>query len=165
MMIELRQMIPDDWEYVAQIYFEGIQTGNATFQLDKPTYEEWDFEHLKQCRIVAVANNQIIGWVALTPVSGRCIYAGVAEVSIYVSDNHRGHKVGASLLNKLILESEIEKLWTLQAGIFPENIPSIKLHERLGFREVGYREKIGKINGIWRNSLLFERRSESVGIN
>lgn len=165
MMIELRQMIPDDWEYVARIYLEGIQTGNATFQLDKPTYEEWDFAHLKQCRIVAIANNQIVGWAALTPVSGRCVYAGVAEVSIYVSDNHRGHKVGATLLSKLILESEIEKLWTLQAGIFPENIPSIKLHERLGFRKVGYREKIGKMNGLWRDALFFERRSEIVGIN
>jgi len=165
MMIELRQMISNDWENVARIYFEGIQTGNATFQLDKPSYEEWDFAHLKYCRIVAIANNQIVGWAALTPVSGRCVYAGVAEVSIYVSDNHRGHKVGAALLNKLILESEIEKLWTLQAGIFPENIPSIKLHERLGFRKVGYREKIGKMNGLWRDSLIFERRSESVGID
>ena len=165
MTIELRKMIPDDWEYVARIYFEGIQTGNATFQLDKPTYKEWDYAHLKQCRIVAIANNQIVGWAALTPVSGRCVYDGVAEVSIYVSEDYRGHKVGATLLNKLILESEIEKLWTLQAGIFPENIPSIKLHETLGFRKVGYREKIGKMNGIWRDALFFERRSESVGIN
>ena len=165
MTIELRKMIPDDWEYVARIYFEGIQTGNATFQLDKPTYKEWDYAHLKQCRIVAIANNQIVGWAALTPVSGRCVYDGVAEVSIYVSEDYRGHKVGDTLLNKLILESEIEKLWTLQAGIFPENIPSIKLHETLGFRKVGYREKIGKMNGIWRDALFFERRSESVGIN
>lgn len=158
-------MIPDDWNDVAGIYFEGIQTGNATFQLDKPTYEEWDFAHLKPCRIVAIENNKIVGWAALTPVSGRCVYAGIAEVSIYVSHNYRGQKVGATLLNKLILESEIEKLWTLQAGIFPENIPSIKIHERLGFRKVGYREKIGKMNGIWRDTLFFERRSKSVGIN
>lgn len=165
MMVELRQMIPKDWEDVARIYFEGIQTGNATFQLEKPTYEEWNAAHLKYCRIVAIANNQILGWAALTPVSGRCVYAGVAEVSIYVSHNHCGSKVGTALLNKLILESEIEKFWTLQAGIFPKNIPSIKLHERLGFRKVGYLEKIGKMNGLWLDSLLFERRSEIVGID
>ncbi|MFV5703320.1 GNAT family N-acetyltransferase [Flavobacterium sp. XS2P12] len=164
-MVELRQMNPQDWENVARIYFEGIQTGNATFQLDKPTYEEWNVGHLKNCRIVAISNNQIVGWAALTPVSDRCVYAGVAEVSIYVSDKHRGQKIGAILLAKLILKSEEENIWTLQAGIFPENIPSIKLHEQLGFRKVGYRDKIGKMNGIWRDSLLFERRSESVGID
>lgn len=165
MKIELRQMFVEDWTSVANIYKEGILTGNATFEQDVPTYEEWDNGHLKSCRIVAILNNQIVGWAALSPVSGRCVYAGVAEVSVYVSDKHRGHKIGALLLNNLIAESEKENFWTLQAGIFPENIPSIKLHEQLGFRKVGHREKIGKMSGLWRDTLLFERRSESIGIN
>ena len=115
-------MITDDWKSVAEIYKQGIQTGNATFQQEIPTYTDWDKGHLKNCRIVAIKENEIVGWAALTSVSGRCVYAGVAEVSIYVSHENRGHKIGHKLLEKLIIESEIEKIWTLQAGIFPENI-------------------------------------------
>jgi len=158
-------MIEDDWQSVSEIYKQGIATGNATFQQEIPLYKDWDSGHLRNCRFVAIKNNEIVGWAALSPVSGRCVYAGVAEVSIYVSDKNRGDKIGQKLLEKLIIESENEKLWTLQAGIFPENIPSIKIHENLGFRKVGYRERIGKMNGVWRDTILLERRSKIIGIN
>jgi L-amino acid N-acyltransferase YncA len=114
---------------------------------------------------VAEIDNEIVGWAALTAVSGRCVYAGVAEVSVYISNNYRGQKIGTKLLDKLIAESENEKLWTLQAGIFPENIASLKIHEDLGFRKIGHREKIGKMNGIWRDTVLLERRSKVIGID
>lgn len=162
--IELRAMSIEDWPNVLQIYTEGIATGNATFQQEVPSYPVWDNNHLKNCRIVALCKNKVVGWAALSPVSGRCVYAGVAEVSVYVADNFRGHNIGGQLLQQLIIESEQEKLWTLQAGIFPENIASIKLHEKLGFRTVGYREKIGQLNGVWRDVVLLEKRSESIGI-
>jgi phosphinothricin acetyltransferase len=158
-----RKMEATDWDKVAEIYKQGIETGNATFQQDIPTWEEWDKGHLKGCRIVAVINNELAGWAALTPVSGRCVYAGVAEVSVYVSDKFRGHKIGFQLLKELITESEKENLWTLQAGIFPENIPSLRIHEKLGFRTVGYRERIGKMKGKWRDTILLERRSKIIG--
>jgi L-amino acid N-acyltransferase YncA len=160
--IQLRPMTAADWPCVADIYRHGIQTGNATFQQDTPTFEEWDTAHLKKCRIIAEKAGQVIGWAALTPVSGRCVYAGVAEVSVYVSTSHRGQKIGTTLLERLITESETESLWTLQAGIFPENTASIRIHETAGFRLVGYREKIGQMNGVWRNTVLLERRSKTV---
>ena len=161
--IIFRQMTTDDWTSVAEIYKQGIESGNATFQQNIPSWEEWNKGHLSTCRIVAIHDLELVGWAALTPVSERCVYAGVAEVSVYVSDKYKGRKIGTGLLNKLISESEIEGIWTLQAGIFPENIPSLKIHEDLGFRQVGYREKIGKMNGTWRNTLLLERRSKIVG--
>lgn len=152
------------WPQVKKIYEEGIATGNATFQQTAPSWEEWDNAHLKSCRLIAIENNEVIGWAALTPLSGRCIYAGVAEVSVYVSKDARGKGVGKKLLQALINESEQNNLWTLQAGIFPENTGSIKIHEACGFRLVGKREKIGKMNGVWRDTLLFEKRSDRVGI-
>ena len=165
MNIEIREMRDSDWNAVASIYREGIATGDATFQLDVPAWEEWNHDHLKSCRLVASINNEVVGWAALTPVSGRCVYAGVAEVSVYVSASFRGNNIGTQLLEKLIEVSEQINLWTLQAGIFPENSASIKIHETLGFRKVGLREKIGKMNGIWRDTLLFERRSLVAGSN
>lgn len=164
MEIIFRPMTPDDWKNVSEIYRQGIETGNATFQQEIPTYTDWDNGHLKNCRIVAIKDNEVAGWAALTPVSGRCVYAGVAEVSVYVADKNRGHKIGHKLLEKLIIESENEKLWTLQAGIFPENIASLKIHEALGFRKIGHRERIGQMNGIWRDTILLERRSKLIGI-
>lgn len=158
-------MTADDWTNVAEIYRQGIETGNATFQQEIPTWDDWNNGHVKSCRIVAVIDNEIVGWAALTAVSGRCVYAGVAEVSVYISNKYRGQKIGTKLLDKLIAESENEKLWTLQAGIFPENIASLKIHEELGFRKIGYREKIGKMNGIWRDTVLLERRSKVIGID
>ena len=163
--ILFRPIKATDWEIVAEIYRQGIETNNATFQQQIPTWEEWDNGHLKNCRILASIDNKIAGWAALTPVSGRCVYAGVAEVSVYVADNFRGQNIGKMLLNKLIIESEKENLWTLQAGIFPENIASLTIHEKLGFRKVGYRENIGKMNGEWRDTVLMERRSKVVGID
>ncbi len=157
-------MTADDWKNVSEIYRQGIETGNATFQQEIPTYTDWDNGHLKNCRIVAIKDNEVAGWAALTPISGRCVYAGVAEVSVYVADKNRGHKIGHKLLEKLIIESENEKLWTLQAGIFPENIASLKIHEALGFRKIGHRERIGQMNGIWRDIILLERRSKLIGI-
>ena len=157
-------MTADDWKNGSEIYRQGIETGNATFQQEIPTYTDWDNGHLKNCRIVAIKDNEVAGWAALTPVSGRCVYAGVAEVSVYVADKNRGHKIGHKLLEKLIIESENEKLWTLQAGIFPENIASLKIHEALGFRKIGHRERIGQMNGIWRDIILLERRSKLIGI-
>lgn len=158
-------MATEDWPDVAEIYQQGLDTGNATFQQEVPSREEWDTAHLKTCRLVAETDGETAGWAALTPVSGRCVYAGVSEVSVYVSERHRGKKVGKQLLAKLIKESEKEGIWTLQAGIFPENTPSIKIHKALGFRKVGYREKIGKMNGQWRDTILFERRSSNTGID
>lgn len=153
-----------DWASVSEIYKQGIDTGNATFQLEGPTWKQWDNGHLLKCRIVAITENVIVGWAALLPVSSRFVYSGVAEVSVYVSAQHRGQGIGKKLLERLIKESEANNIWTLQAGIFPENIASIKIHTELGFRQVGYREKIGKMNDAWRDIYFFERRSEKVGI-
>ncbi len=163
-MITMDFMQPSDWKAVKEIYEEGIATGNATFQQSAPEWEEWNNNHLAHSRIIAKEEDNILGWAALTPVSGRCVYAGVAEVSVYVSDKARGRGLGKQLLQKLIEESEANNLWTLQAGIFPENISSIKIHENCGFRTIGKRERIGKMNGVWRDTVLLERRSNKVGV-
>ncbi len=163
--MNIRKMTPTDWDAVAAIYAEGIATGVATFEKDIPTYESWDAAHMKSCRLVAVAENQILGWAALSPVSNRCVYGGIGEVSVYVSSESRGHGVGKTLLNALVTESEAAGLWTIQSGIFPENESSIKLHKNVGFRLIGKRERVGKLDGIWRDNLLFERRSQRVGID
>ena len=157
-------MLAANWQDVKRIYEEGIATGNATFQTSAPLWEEWDSSHLQSCRLIAMVENKVIGWAALTPVSGRCVYAGVAEVSVYVAREARDKGVGKKLLEALIKESEKNNLWTLQAGIFPENTGSIKIHEACGFRLIGRREKIGKMNGKWRDTILFERRSAIVGV-
>jgi L-amino acid N-acyltransferase YncA len=156
-------LLPEHWAAVRTIYEQGIATGHATFQTDAPTWEEWNASHLSHSRLVAIDDNQIIGWAALTPVSGRCVYAGVAEVSVYISPDHRGQKVGQALLRALIDNSEQHNLWTLQAGIFPENQASVRIHEKCGFRLIGYRERIGQHYGIWRDTVLLERRSSRVG--
>ena len=161
----LRPMNADDWQDVAEIYRQGIETGNATFQKEIPAWQKWNHDHLQCGRAVACTGGEIIGWAALSPVSGRCVYAGVAEVSVYVSAKFRGKHVGAALLHYLIIDSESQNIWTLQAGIFPENLASLKLHEQGGFRIVGYREKIGKMDGQWRNTVLLERRSNIAGID
>ena len=149
---------------IAAIYLKGIATGNATFQTEAPDWDTWDKNHLLHSRLAAFVENEMAGWAALSPVSSRCVYAGVAEVSIYIADKYRGKGIGKILFSQLIKESEDNGLWTLQSGIFPENIGSIKLHEACGFRQVGYKEKIGKMNGIWRNNIILERRSKTVGI-
>ena len=153
------------FEAVKEIYALGIATGMATFQEEVPMWKEWDESHFKTGRLVALDENEnVMGWAALTPVSGRCVYAGVAEVSIYVHPNHQGKGTGKALLKALIAESEKQNLWTLQAGIFPENNASLKVHQQCGFRQVGYREKIGRLKGVWRDTILLERRSQTVGV-
>ncbi|EOR96213.1 phosphinothricin N-acetyltransferase [Arcticibacter svalbardensis MN12-7] len=160
----IRELLVQDWPQVREIYSQGILTGNATFQKDVPTWEEWDASHLSNCRLVALKDSTITGWAVLSPVSSRCVYAGVAEVSIYVSSAFSRQGIGKLLMNQLIADSEKHGIWTLQSGIFPENTASIALHKKTGFREVGYREKIGQMNGVWRNSMLLERRSQTVFI-
>ena len=164
MDIRLRTMTKNDWPSVAEIYKQGIETGNATFETEIPAWEKWNAGYLPGCRIVATVDDSVVAWAALSPVSGRCVYAGVAEVSVYVSGKYQGLRIGTLILDRLISESEDKGIWTLQAGIFPENKASIRLHEDLGFRIVGVREMIGKMNGVWRNTLLLERRSKIAGI-
>ena len=159
------EMRADDWQQVRAIYLEGIATGHATFETEAPTRESWDAAHLRAGRLVARAGGEVSGWAALSPVSGRCVYAGVAEVSVYVGRAFRGRGCGRALLEALIRSSEAAGIWTLQAGIFPENDESVRLHLRCGFREVGRRERIGRMGGRWRDTLLLERRSEIVGVD
>lgn len=163
MIMEIIELRPDHWEEVRNIYLHGIATKQATFQTDAPTWEEWDKGHLSSLRYVAVIDGTVAGWAATTPVSGRCVYAGVTEVSVYIHEAFRGKGIGTALLQKLITESEGNNIWTLQSGIFPENTASIALHEKLGFRKIGYREKIGKMDGVWRDTVLMERRSKITG--
>jgi L-amino acid N-acyltransferase YncA len=158
-------MKESDWEQVRSIYLEGIATGDATFESDAPPWERWNESHLSSCRLVARSGDSVRGWAALSPVSSRCVYGGVAEVSIYIGQRYRGAGAGRALLMALITESERNGLWTLQAAIFPENRASIDLHRSCGFREVGRRERIGKMNGRWRDTVLLERRSSIVGID
>jgi phosphinothricin acetyltransferase len=160
----LNAMTVGDYRAVTAIYREGIATGNATFETDAPAWEAWDKKYLRACRLVAREGEAVLGWAALTPVSARAVYAGVAEVSVYVAAAARGRGVGKVLLSALVEESERAGLWTLQAGIFPENAASIVLHKQCGFRELGVREKIGCMNGVWRDVALLERRSRVVGV-
>ena len=159
----IEEMKAEDWPEVRTIYLEGIATGDATFETSAPEWAAWDSGHVRSCRFVARSGEGILGWAALTAVSGRCVYAGVAEVSVYVAGRARGRGIGKALLSALILASEENGFWTLQAGIFPENAASIALHEGAGFRVVGRRERIGAMNGRWRDTLLFERRSRVAG--
>lgn len=156
-------MRPEDWSAVEQIYLEGIATGNATFETASPGWEKWNANHHAHSRLVARDERSTLGWAALSPVSARSVYAGVAEVSIYVADTSRGKGVGRALLNDLIQQSEQNGIWTLQAGIFPENTASIELHKSCSFREVGRRERIGKLGEVWRDAVLLERRSRVAG--
>jgi L-amino acid N-acyltransferase YncA len=160
----IREMHPDDWPAVRDIYEAGIATGHATFETSAPTWEQWDHAHLAEHRLVAAVDGDVAGWAALSPVSDRCVYGGVAENSIYIHPNHRDRGVGRTLLAVLIASSEAAGIWTLQTGIFPENAASLALHERVGFRIIGTRQRIGQLNGIWRDTLLLERRSTLVGL-
>jgi phosphinothricin acetyltransferase len=158
-------MQPADWEAVRAIYLQGIATGNATFEQNAPEWAAWDAGHLPAPRLIARARDgAVLGWAALSPVSGRCVYAGVAEVSVYIAERARGQGVGSALLQRLVDESEAAGIWTLQAGIFPENTASVALHHRCGFRTVGRRERMGQMHGVWRDVLLLERRSAVAGV-
>jgi phosphinothricin acetyltransferase len=161
--ISIEPLIPNHWEAVRSIYWQGITSGNATFQQKVPDWDEWDAGHLSTCRLVARSDQEIVAWAALSPVSRRPVYRGVAEVSIYVAESARGCGIGAKLMAGLIAGSEAEGIWTLQAGIFPENTASIELHTKAGFRVVGTRSRLGCMNGRWRDVVLLERRSLIVG--
>jgi L-amino acid N-acyltransferase YncA len=163
-MIAIAPLTEAHWNAVRAIYLEGIATGHATFQQSAPEWAEWNGGHIPGCRLVATKDGEVLGWAALSSVSGRCVYAGVAEVSVYVAQAARGTGVGTALLTRLITESEFAGIWTLQAGIFPENIASIRLHTKTGFRIVGTRERLGCMNGRWRDVILLERRSSVAGI-
>jgi phosphinothricin acetyltransferase len=152
-------MRPADWPFVRDIYDAGIVTGHATFETTAPEWEQWDSAHLTDHRIVADIDGQLVGWTAMSPVSDRCVYAGVAEHSVYVHPAHRGRGVGRALLEALIASTEAAGIWTIHTGIFPENTASVELHQRCGFRIVGRRERIGQLNGVWRDTLFLERRS------
>ncbi|WP_116771775.1 GNAT family N-acetyltransferase [Maribacter litoralis] len=163
--ITIRAMLATDWDAVAKIYEEGISTGMATFETKVPSYESWNSAHMKSCRFVAESDSNILGWVALSPVSNRCVYGGVAEISVYIASDSRGKGLGKLLLQHVITASEQEGIWTLQSGVFPTNFGSIKVHESAGFRMLGKRERIGKLHGKWVDNVLFERRSKVVGID
>jgi len=162
--VEIAGVTAGDWDEVRAIYLEGIATGNATFEKSAPDWARWNAGHLPCCRLVARAAGEALGWAALSPVSGRCVYAGVAEVSVYVAERAQGRGVGRLLLSELVEASERHGIWTLQAGIFPENQASIALHQRAGFRVVGVRERLGSMDGRWRDVVLMERRSNVTGI-
>jgi L-amino acid N-acyltransferase YncA len=152
----------EDWPAVRAIFEEGIATGNATFEPEAPSWEAWDAAHLPAPRLVARRNGEVVAWAALTPVSERRVYAGVAESSIYVAERARGLGVGRALLDALVTASEQGGIWTLQAGVFPENEASLALHRRCGFRVVGVHERLAQHHGVWRDVVLLERRSERV---
>jgi L-amino acid N-acyltransferase YncA len=162
--LDLRPMQSDDWPAIRNIYSEGIATGNATFETETPEWTTWDQGHLQECRLVVRATQRILGWAALSAVSSRRVYSGVTEVSVYVAAEARGRGIGKLLLQSLVEQSERCGIWTLQAGIFPENIPSVALHKSCGFREVGLRQRLGQRGGVWRDVLLLERRSSTVGV-
>ena len=163
--MRIRALEPGDWQRVSEIYAEGIAARNATFETEVPTWEAWDRSHLTTCRFVAELDETVLGWAALSPVSDRCAYGGVAEVSVYVASASRGSGIGSALLERLVTASEAAGLWTLQAGLFSENEGSLRLHERAGFRVVGRRERLGKLDGRWRDVLLLERRSARAGVD
>jgi phosphinothricin acetyltransferase len=164
MAVTIRPMTPSDWDAVRAVYLEGIATGNATFETGAPEWERWNSSHRQDCRLVACDDTGVAGFAALSPVSARAVYTGVAEVSVYVAERARGKGAGTALLAELVRASETAGLWMLQGSIFPENTASIALHERFGFRVVGRRERIGQRDGRWRDTILMERRSTTVGV-
>jgi L-amino acid N-acyltransferase YncA len=161
-MVEIRRLTPEDWPAVEVIYAAGIATGDATFETSPPGWEEFDAGRLREHRLVAVEGGEVVGWAALAPTSARECYAGVVEHSVYVAESARGRGVGRALMDALIAGADAAGLWTIQTSIFPENAASVALHERLGFRVVGRRERIAQLHGVWRDTVLLERRSPSV---
>jgi L-amino acid N-acyltransferase YncA len=162
--MKIEKLTETHWSEVSAIYKSGLATGNANFSHKVPDWDEWDKTHVKNCRLVATENGEVLGWAALTAISDHCVLAGVAEVSLYIAENSRGKGIGKQLLSDLIKQSEEYNFWTLESRIFAENLASIKIHEENGFRTVGSRERIGQLNGVWRDTLLLERRSVKVGI-
>ena len=161
---KLVPMVEGDWKAVRAIYLDGIATVQATFETTASDLTTWNQNHLPSCRLVVRLEEQVIGWAALSPVSRRAAYDGVAEVSVYVAAASQGQGVGKALLQELTSASERSGIWTLQSGIFPENLASLAIHKACGFRELGFRERVAQLEGVWRNTLLLERRSRIVGI-
>lgn len=162
--MKIDHLSASDWAPVSSIYLEGIRSGHSTFETDIPTWEQWNAGHLPIARFVMREGDAILGWAALSPTSQRHVYRGVAETTVYVAENQRGKGIGRALLEALIAESEANGIWTLQASIFPENTASLELHRRCGFRELGRRERIAQHHGVWRDTILLERRSSIVGL-
>jgi L-amino acid N-acyltransferase YncA len=162
-MLEIRALEPSDFPDVARIFADGITTRNATFETQPPSWEQFDSEHLPDHRLVALADGRVVGWIALSPVSSRECYRGVVEDSVYVAENARGRGVGRSLLEALISSAESAGIWTIQAAMFPENEASVELHLAVGFRLVGRLERIAQLDGVWRDTVLLERRSSVAG--
>ena len=158
----IRELRPQDWPAVAAVYEEGIATKLATFETAAPAWADWDAAHHAAHRLVAEDDGEVVGFAALAPVSSRCVYEGVAEESVYVAERARGRGIGRALLEALVTGSERDGIWTLQAGIFPENRASLALHHACGFRTVGIRERIGRLDGAWRDVVLLERRTEEI---
>lgn len=159
----IRNLLKEEYEEVKAIYLQGIATGNATFETKAKEWNVWDSSYLSHSRLVVEEQGLVIGWAALSPISARAVYAGVAEVSVYIRDGYQGRKIGGFLLEQLVKESEKNGIWTLLSSIFPENLSSIRIHENNGFRTIGVRHKIAQLNGVWRDTLLMERRSTIVG--
>ncbi len=162
-MLEIRPFAPGDWPAVEQIYAQGIAGRLATFETETPTWEQFDMGRLPDHRLVAVEDGRVVGWAAVSPTSSRACYAGVVEHSVYVDRERRGRGIGAALLQALVESAEAAGIWTIQSSIFPENEASVRLHERVGFRVVGRRERIARLDGVWRDTVLVERRSGGVG--
>ena len=160
-MVQLVAMQPEHAPDVLRIYGEGLETGYSTFNTEVPSWEEWDRNHLPHTRLVAIENNEVLGWVALLPVSSRVCYRGVAEFSIYIASRHRGRGIADQLMRAMIEESEVNGIWTLQSSTFADNLTSLRMQERHGFRQIGYRDRIASLHGFWRNTILLERRSDN----
>ena len=163
-MQQVRPMTPEDWSAVRDIFAEGIATGLATFETSPPSWEDWDRAHTVGHRLVVHDGAVVLGWAACSPMSSRCVYAGVLELSVYVAQAARGRGVGNALLRELISSTEADGIWTLQAGIFRTNVASLALHERHGFRRIGVRERVGRLGDEWLDVVLVERRSAVVGV-
>lgn len=161
-MIDIVELTQNHWDEVVEIFNEGIQTKNATFRTQVPSWEEWNISHHQYSRFVASYKGRVVGWCALTPVSKRIEYKGVAEVSIYVKLDLVGKKIGSFLMDSLIKSSERNGIWSLYSSLFPENIASERLHIKFGFRKIGYREKVAQLDGEWRDTVLYERRSKKL---
>jgi L-amino acid N-acyltransferase YncA len=160
----IKTLEPEHWEAVKRIYQNGIDTGYATFEKSVPEWDVWNKNHLSHSRLICEIDGKIAGWIALSSVSGRCAYQSVAEVSVYIDPIYQGIGVGFVLIEHLVSESELNGIWTLQSSIFETNKASIRLHEKSGFRKVGYRERISQLDGVWQNIVLFEKRSKKIGI-
>ncbi len=160
----IREMNYTDGPRILEIYKMGLESGNATFETEVPSWKEWDSKYLQHSRFVFTENEEILGWIAITPVSARKVYAGVAELSVYIDNSFHGKGIGSELMEKMIVSSEAHGIWTLFSSVFPENKATLRLHEKFGFRIIGSREKIAKLDDKWRDTIILERRSKVAGI-